>query len=150
MEAYAGFCAFLGSSYINIHSSEKYFKQNLQQGNVKYIFCLQFSSESFAFSNATYNKKNNKKKLLGLSPRAHYTDLFVGEFSAHLRGYGVPRGQRDGSPTAVISVSRPEPLLFLPSSSSVVLTRLSGPRSRPTTSQKNLVAPGTEPAPLDL
>jgi hypothetical protein len=32
--------------------------------------------------------------------------------------------------------SRPEPLLFLPSSSSIVLTRLSGPRSRPTTSQK--------------
>jgi hypothetical protein len=29
-----------------------------------------------------------------------------------------------------------EPLLFLPSSSSIVLTRLSGPRSRPTTSQK--------------
>jgi hypothetical protein len=32
--------------------------------------------------------------------------------------------------------SRPEPLLFPPSSSSVVLTRLSGPRSRPTTCQK--------------
>jgi hypothetical protein len=32
--------------------------------------------------------------------------------------------------------SRPEPLLFLPSSSSVVLMRLSGPLSRPTTSQK--------------
>jgi hypothetical protein len=39
----------------------------------------------------------------------------------------------------------PEPLLFLPSSSSIVLTRLSGPRSRPTTSQKNLVAPEIEP-----
>jgi hypothetical protein len=34
--------------------------------------------------------------------------------------------------TASIWFSRPE-LLFLPSSSSVVLTRLSGPRSRPTT-----------------
>jgi hypothetical protein len=30
----------------------------------------------------------------------------------------------------------PEPLLFHSSSSSIVLTRLSGPRSRPTTSQK--------------
>jgi hypothetical protein len=30
----------------------------------------------------------------------------------------------------------PEPLLFLPSSSSIMLMRLSGPRSRPTTSQK--------------
>jgi hypothetical protein len=33
-------------------------------------------------------------------------------------------------------VSRPEPLLFLPSSSSIVLTSLSEPRSRPTNSQK--------------
>jgi hypothetical protein len=32
--------------------------------------------------------------------------------------------------------SRPEPLLFLSSSSSIVLTRLSGPHYRPTTSQK--------------
>jgi hypothetical protein len=30
-------------------------------------------------------------------------------------------------------------------SSSIDLTRLSGPRSRPTTTQKNLVAPGIEP-----
>jgi hypothetical protein len=37
---------------------------------------------------------------------------------------------------AVFSVSRPEPLLFLSSSSSVVLTRLSGPHSRPSASQK--------------
>jgi hypothetical protein len=33
--------------------------------------------------------------------------------------------------------SRPEPLLFLPSSSLIVLMGLSGSRSRPTTSQKN-------------
>jgi hypothetical protein len=31
---------------------------------------------------------------------------------------------------------RPEPLLFLPSSFSIILTRLSGPRSTPTTSRK--------------
>jgi hypothetical protein len=37
--------------------------------------------------------------------------------------------------------SRPEPLLFLSSSSSVELTRLSGPRSRPTPSQR--IEPGT-------
>jgi hypothetical protein len=36
----------------------------------------------------------------------------------------VSRGQRGGSPTAVILFSRPEPLLFLSSSSSIVLTRL--------------------------
>jgi hypothetical protein len=39
-------------------------------------------------------------------------------------------------PQAVFSVTRPEPLLFLSSSSSIVLTKLSGPRSRSTTSQK--------------
>jgi hypothetical protein len=48
---------------------------------------------------------------------------------------GVSRGQRGGSLTAVNSISRSEPLLLLSSSSSIVVTRLSGPRSRPTTSQ---------------
>jgi hypothetical protein len=42
-------------------------------------------------------------------------------------------------------ISSPEPLFFLSSSSSIVLTRLSGPGSRPTTSQKNLVLPEIEP-----
>jgi hypothetical protein len=49
---------------------------------------------------------------------------------------GVSRSQCVRSPMVVISFSRPEPFFFLPSSSSVVLTRLSGPRSRPTTSQR--------------
>jgi hypothetical protein len=35
-----------------------------------------------------------------------------------------------------LGFSRPQPLLFLSSSSSIVLTRLSGPRSRPINSQK--------------
>jgi hypothetical protein len=55
------------------------------------------------------------------------------------------RGKLNGYPIAIISFSRPEPLLFLPSSSSIVLTRLSGPRCRPTTSQKDLVVPAIEP-----
>jgi hypothetical protein len=36
----------------------------------------------------------------------------------------------------ILGFSRPEPLLFLPSSSSIVLTRLSGSPSIPTTTQK--------------
>jgi hypothetical protein len=36
----------------------------------------------------------------------------------------------------ILCSSRPEPLLFLPSSSSIVLTRLSGARFRPATFQK--------------
>jgi hypothetical protein len=45
--------------------------------------------------------------------------------------WGVLRSQHGGSPTTVISIFRPEPLLFLSSCSSIVLTRLSGPRSGP-------------------
>jgi hypothetical protein len=52
--------------------------------------------------------------------------------------------QRGGSSTAVFSVSRPQPIFFLSSSSSIVLTRPGGPCSRPTTSQR------IEPRPLDL
>jgi hypothetical protein len=48
----------------------------------------------------------------------------------------IIRGQRDGALHPYSRISRPEPLLFLPSSSSIVLTRLSGPRSRPTASRK--------------
>jgi hypothetical protein len=70
----------------------------------------------------------------------------------------VPRGQRDGSLRPYSRFSRQEPLLLLlSSSSSVVLTRLSGPRSRPTmvfslffSSSENPVMPGIEPGPPDL
>jgi hypothetical protein len=48
----------------------------------------------------------------------------------------VPHGHRDESLLPYSRLSRPEPLLFLLSSSSVVLTRLSWPRYRPTTSKK--------------
>jgi hypothetical protein len=53
----------------------------------------------------------------------------------------VPRGQRDESLRPYSWLSRPEPLLFLPSSTSVALTRLSGPRSRPTTFSHSITHP---------
>jgi hypothetical protein len=49
---------------------------------------------------------------------------------------GVSSSKRGWSPRPYSRLSRYEPLLFLPSSSSTVLTRQSGPRSRTTTSQK--------------
>jgi hypothetical protein len=55
----------------------------------------------------------------------------VSEVSANF--LRVTRGQRDESLRPYSRISRPEPLLLLPSSSSVALTRLSGPRSRRTT-----------------
>jgi hypothetical protein len=64
------------------------------------------------------------------------SEAFSGEVSANFCGWKVPRGQRDGSIRPYSWYSRPEPLLFLSSSSSIALTRLSGPRSRPTNSQK--------------
>jgi hypothetical protein len=58
----------------------------------------------------------------------------VGEVSANFCGCRVLRGQRDVSPRPYSRFSTPEPRLFLSCSSSNVLTRLSGPRSRPTAS----------------
>jgi hypothetical protein len=55
----------------------------------------------------------------------------VGEVSANFCGWRVSHGQHTGSPWPYSRFSRPEPLLFLPSNSSVLLTRLSGPCSRP-------------------
>jgi hypothetical protein len=54
---------------------------------------------------------------------------------AWVRERTIPRGQRGGSLRPYSGLSRPGPLLVLSSISSVVLTRLSGPLSRPT-SQK--------------
>jgi hypothetical protein len=44
-----------------------------------------------------------------------------------------------------LGIVDPVPLLFYLSSSSVILMRLSGPRSRPTISQNNPVGLGIEP-----
>jgi hypothetical protein len=74
----------------------------------------------------------------------------VGEVSAKFCGYRVPRGQRDVSPLPYSRFSVPEPLLFHSSSSLIVLTRLSGPRSRPTTSQKIWERRESNSGPLDL
>jgi hypothetical protein len=58
----------------------------------------------------------------------------------------MPRGQRDGSLRPYSRFSRPEPLLFLSSSSSVVLSELSGPQDelchdKHTAFKKGLVQP---------
>jgi hypothetical protein len=60
----------------------------------------------------------------------------VDEVSANFCEKRVFRGQHNGSLRPYSRVSRPEQLLFPPSSCSTVLTRLGGPRSRPTTSRK--------------
>jgi hypothetical protein len=57
----------------------------------------------------------------------------VGEVIANLCGQKVPRGQRDGSPGRISRFSRQEPLLFYQVAPQFVLTKLSAPRSKPTT-----------------
>jgi hypothetical protein len=76
-----------------------------------------------------------KKKLHGLSPRANYTH----RATAACRRSDCQLFRIKGAtwsawriPTAVVSVFKTGAATFLSSSSSVVLTRLSGPRSRPT------------------
>jgi hypothetical protein len=75
-----------------------------------------------------------KLKFRGLSPRANYTDR------AKLVPTFADRGCNVVSVTDPLRpysrLSRQEPLLFLSRNSSVGLTRLSGPSSRPTASQK--------------
>jgi hypothetical protein len=67
---------------------------------------------------------------------------------------GVSRGQRNESPRQLYLCSlNLEPLLFYSSSSSIDLprlTRLSGPRSRPTTTQKIWYRRESNPGPLYL
>jgi hypothetical protein len=91
------------------------------------LLCLGVSNFYFALG-----------KLRGFSPRANNTERppLVGEVNVNFYGWRVPRGQRGRSLRPYSGYSRQEVLYFPPSSSSVVLTRLSGPRSRPTTSQK--------------
>jgi hypothetical protein len=106
-----------------------------------------------------FQDKEDKTQIQGLQELLHPTDKnndnnysvtlvhertipneqppILGEVSANFfHDRRMEGGQRGGSPRPYSRFSRPEPLLLLPSSPSVVLTRLSGPRSRPTTSQK--------------
>jgi hypothetical protein len=74
----------------------------------------------------------------------------LGEVTANFCRQRVSRGQRNGSPLPYSWFSRPEPLLFLPSSSSIALTRLSGPHFIRTTSQKIWKCLELNPGQLDL
>jgi hypothetical protein len=101
----------------------------------KVRFCSH-DSQSLNSRTSNMNPPHQKLKLCGLSPRANYTDRANSRLSAKLVDRVVSRGQCQGSPRPYSRLSRPEPLLYLPSSSSIVLMRLSGHRLRATTSQK--------------
>jgi hypothetical protein len=88
------------------------------------------------------------KNLHGLSPQANFTDRATAACRRSDCQLLRIHGQRDGSLWPYSRFSRQKAATFLSSSSSVVLTRLSGPRSRPT--NFFLVVPGIEPEPPDL
>jgi hypothetical protein len=68
----------------------------------------------------------------------------VGKDSTNFAGREVSRGKSNGSPRPLATFSWTRDTDFL-SNSSIILMNLSAPCSRPTTSQKTLAAPGTEP-----
>jgi hypothetical protein len=72
----------------------------------------------------------------------------VGEVSANLGGFKLSRGQRNGSLRPYSGLSRPEPLLFLPNSRSVVLEAEWTPFQTHYFSE-NAVDSGIEPGPTD-
>jgi hypothetical protein len=74
----------------------------------------------------------------------------VGEVGAKFADREVSSSQRWVSPTAVIAVSRPEPLLFLSNSSSVVLNEAEWTQFQTHYFSETLVAPGIEAGPLNL
>jgi hypothetical protein len=78
----------------------------------------------------------SKTELRGLSPRANYSDRTTADFRESycqlLRIEGVSPGKRRGYLRPYSRFPRLEPLLFLSSSPSIVLTKLSEPHSRPT------------------
>jgi hypothetical protein len=69
------------------------------------------------------NDNNNNNSVALVRQRAIPTERppLVGQVSDNFCGWRVSRGQRNGSPRPYSRLSRLEPLLFLPSSSSVVL-----------------------------
>jgi hypothetical protein len=97
-----------------------------------------FSEISFCISglNLTQMHTYSIKKLRDRTIPIERPQL-LDDVSANFRGKRVPRGQRDESLGRNIGFLDQSHYFFFPSSSSIVLTKLSGIRSRPTTSQKN-------------
>jgi hypothetical protein len=95
-------------------------KTKSQETNFNTLFCEQKNSVPWV----------REQTILTERPK------LVGELSANFCGWRESRGQSDESPWPYSRLSRPVPILCLPSSSSIILTRMSVPRSRPTTSQK--------------
>jgi hypothetical protein len=87
----------------------------------KATFCHALTSTYVCACECVYIVSLVRQRSVPTEPPPHFGDI-----GAHFRVSRVPRGQRDGSLRPYSRLSRPESLLFLASSSSVVLARLSG------------------------
>jgi hypothetical protein len=96
--------------------------------------CNDFLIPLWYYVSITVNTKTKLKSMVWVHERTIPTERppLVGEMSANFCGYRVPR-QHDRSLWPYSRVSRQEPLLFYQVAPQFVLTRLSGPRSRPIT-----------------
>jgi hypothetical protein len=110
--------------------------------NLKVHYRVQRSEPQIA------SKNNQTNKLRGLSLRANYTDRRLSAKLVWIEGYRVVSAANPLRPYS--RISRPESLLCLSSSSSIVLTKLSGPCSRPPTSRKIWHRREFNPEPMDL
>jgi hypothetical protein len=112
------------------------------------------SCTNFSAVEMLHNLK--KKNLRGFGPLANYADWTTAaswRSSANFWGQRVLRGQRNESPGRILGFLDRSRYYFFqvaPQLYSRVLTRLSGPRSRPTASQKIWKCRKSNPGPLDL
>jgi hypothetical protein len=122
-------------------------KYSLQAGKYAGVFQLLITNVMFIVTVIIIN--NNS--VASVRKRTIPTERppLVGEVSSSFLRWRVSRDQRNGSPRPYSRISKQELLLLFPSSSSIVFTRLRGPRSSHYFAE-NPVAPGTEPGPLEL
>jgi hypothetical protein len=114
---------------------------SVSPANSRHTDCSTSNNHPIERRNTVLPLAKLKKKLNSVACVREWTipterQPLVSEVSANVCGLEGATWSACRISTAVSRFSRPDPLLLLSSSSSIVLTRLSGPRSRPTTSQK--------------
>jgi hypothetical protein len=103
------------------------------------LLCFTLRHKSY-ISNFVYRICNKQTNSVALSPRANYTDWATATCRRNLMSTLWIEGCRVVSASdplrSLISVSRPEPLLFFQVAPHLLSQGLSGPRTRSTATQK--------------
>jgi hypothetical protein len=110
-------------------------------GHVSQFYaCMGENFRSLIIQRINYPNKKKKKELRKRNMPIE-RPLLVPNFASR----GVSRGHRNGSPRVLTSVSQTGAATFHSNSPPIILMRLSAPRSKTNTSQKNFAEPGIEP-----